>query len=111
MGYYLRNRIKQFTDDLYDYYYERRYCVITCATCGQKLAPFLTHFGPRACGWVRVSGKHGEFICHQCYGHGMNWTNESNKELLELVEERNKETDRQLDAFRMHHPWIKIRNI
>ncbi len=110
MEYYL-NRIRQMADDLHDYYYERRYCVITCATCGQELVPFLDHFGPRACGWARVRGKHGKFICHQCYWHGMGWSQESHKELLDMVAKRNKEIARNLEAFRKHHPWVKIRDI
>lgn len=65
-----------FKDCYLDWLIEKKPVVLSCRICGMKLAPFVEHVGPRNAGWVKVQGRYGGYICHQCYGHGMHMTHE-----------------------------------
>ena len=100
---------ENYRDLLHDYYWERKHAVLVCQICGQKLAPFITYIGSKSAGWVRVRGRYGGFICHQCYGHGMCMTHEGLDELKDMVKERNEETDRMILRYKMSHPWVRVK--
>lgn len=103
------NELEGLYENIYDFILERKYVVLRCHICGQKLAPFISHHGPKGCGWVKVKGKYTGYICHQCYDHGMCVSHEGLDELKAMVKERNEETDRLISCYKYNHPWIKIK--
>lgn len=87
---------------LYDYRLARKNIVITCKACGQLLAPCVSIYGPKSAGWKKEKTR---WICHQCY-YGWNGFDKSKEE---VVEERNAETLKKLDMYKMYRPWAKIK--
>lgn len=106
-----RNPKKQFSmrvkaynlkELLYDYWIAKRNVVIICKTCGQLLAPCVAIIGPLSAGWER---KKGGWICHQCH-HG--WIG-FDKIKEEIIEERNIETIKKINMYKLYRPWVNIK--
>lgn len=93
-----------------DYLYEKKHKVLVCKQCGQMLATFIEHAGPKNCGWHR--DKDRKWICHQCYYHGGGYFAGTDKEIEEFRKEltsRNKRTKGLLRRYKLYHPWVKIK--
>lgn len=97
--------------EIKDWYWKKRRVILQCEMCGQMLAPFIINDGPYGCGWVRLAGGKGRYICHQCYGHHMQFNNESREKYFELVEEKNQNLLRKIEEFKKEHPNVRIKTL
>lgn len=104
----IENFWSNIEDKRIDYKFEKKHYILECDRCGQLLAPFVRHIGPRECGWTLITTKHYKaWICHQCYDHGIDVNND--KFWSKEIKRRNAETIRLVKRYHYNHPWIKIR--
>ena len=108
---FTRIDFENLRDYLYDYRMDRKHVIIECALCGQLLIPFIQHAGPRNCGWERLQGKHGQWICHQCYSHRVFEDPDEWNDHLKRIKKKNKKLIRQAKSYKWYHPWIRVKRL